>query len=172
MADLFEKADSKKSLNDHLQNAIQIDLNDSEKILDEEFIEMGRSTFAKEEDLVINTYRKKKIREFQKGYWCLVTKCSEIFQEDPTDVLVDIIRRSQLTNKPNCLTGDGVTHIVDLILNKTRKLKPWDLFELIQNIAMTQNFNPEKRFTVPKDNFIDPLMIKIMEIIKDNREGL
>ena len=28
MADLFEKADSKKSLNDHLQNAIQIDLND------------------------------------------------------------------------------------------------------------------------------------------------
>ena len=28
MADLFEKADSKKSLNEHLQNAIQVDLND------------------------------------------------------------------------------------------------------------------------------------------------
>lgn len=142
-----------------------------QKFLDEDaFIDIIKAAFATEEDLVNSPYRASKCREFQELYLKLAEKCSKYFQEDLEDTLLQMTKFSGLVNKPNKITGDAVTHIVDLLRREKSKLGPEKLHQLIKDISFYQK---EVGFDVPSENRKpSPILRKILNIIKENREGI
>jgi len=119
----------------------------------------------------INTYRKAKIIDFQKQYNDLVNETATLFQEDVEDTLLDISKRSLIINKSERVTGDAVTYIVDLLMNKKKDLSPEALYELIQGIVASQNLDPDKKISFPH-KYPKGILKDVMDIIRENREGI
>ena len=80
--------------------------------------------------------------------------------------------RSQFINKPNRITGDAVTHIVNLVMNQRKNLSPEGLYQVIQDLAITQNTNPENRTEKILTSHKYKILPEILKIIKENREGI
>jgi uncharacterized protein YdiU (UPF0061 family) len=154
-----------------LRELPQIFLSQATILDDKDFIEIMSSSFATADDLELTSYRKTKIKEFQQCYLDLIHFCAKTFQEDFADTLLDIVRRSGVINKPNRLTGDAATHIVALLMEHKDKQGPEQLYQLIQQISMIQNLDPDTRFREISNN-PKGVMKKVLDIIKENREGI
>lgn len=154
-----------------LRELPQIFLADNRFISSEEFIDITRSWFAEDVDVEVNSYRKTKISEYQEFYKSILEKTANLFQEEYEDTLLDVLRRSQVINKPNRVTGDAITHIVDLIMKNRNQLNPDNLYALTQDLVANQNIDPERKI-----NFLQKepkgLMLKMLDIIKEHREGI
>lgn len=153
-----------------LRELPQIYLSSSEFLSEESFIEIIQSAFATEEDLQGSSYRAAKCREFQELYHLLIERCSHYFQQSREDILLDVTKHSQIVNKANKITGDSITHIVDLISKEKKNLSPEELHELIEELALDQ-----KEIVATQNVKRSPpskIMKKVLEIIKENREGI
>ena len=155
-----------------LRDLPQVLIAEQRELTDDEFIEIIASAFATEEDLEMTSYRKAKIKEFQRCYLALVHSCASIFQEEVEDTLLTMSTRSQFINKPNRITGDAVTHIVNLVMNQRKNLSPEGLYQVIQDLAITQNTNPENRTEKILTSHKYKILPEILKIIKENREGI
>ena len=87
----------------------QIYLNTETFLDDTEFIDLIKSSYATQNDLEINSYRKSKIYEFQKLYLEIIKETARTFQQTQEDILLDVCQRSQVINKAERITGDAVT---------------------------------------------------------------
>lgn len=153
-----------------LRELPQIYISDKKILSEESFIEIIKAEFGTEEDLASNSYRATKCKEFQVLYQKIVERCSYHFQEKQEKTLLDISKHSQVVNKPNKITGDAVTHIVDLLLKEKKNLTPERLHELIKDLSENQ-----REFSVKSEALKSrpsPILKKILEIIKENREGI
>jgi hypothetical protein len=159
------------SMRDLLREYAQVQVMTQEPVSDDEFIDIMRSEYATDQDLEINTYRKAKISDFQKQYNDLVNETATLFQEDVEDTLLDISKRSLIINKSERVTGDAVTYIVDLLMNKKKDLSPEALYELIQGIVASQNLDPDKKISFPH-KYPKGILKDVMDIIRENREGI
>ena len=70
------------------------------------------------------------------------------------------------------MTGDSVTHVVDEIMAKRKKLKPKDIYRILKNFSEYQDLNPERKHPLDADKDRSKLMREIVDIVKDYREGL
>ncbi|MFT6630365.1 MAG: hypothetical protein ACJAS4_000301 [Bacteriovoracaceae bacterium] len=159
------------SMRDLLREYAQVQVMTQEPVSDDEFIDIMRSEYATDQDVEINTYRKAKISDFQKQYNDLVNETATLFQEDVEDTLLDISKRSLIINKSERVTGDAVTYIVDLLMNKKKDLSPEALYELIQGIVASQNLDPDKKISFPH-KYPKGILKDVMDIIRENREGI
>lgn len=159
------------SMRDLLREYAQVQVMTQEPVSDEEFIDIMRSEYATEQDVEISSYRKSKISDFQKQYNDLVKETAALFQEDIEDTLLDISKRSLIINKSERVTGDAVTYIVDLLMNKKKDLTPEALYELIQGIVASQNLDPDKKISFPH-KYPKGILKDVMDIIRENREGI
>ena len=159
-------------MRDVLRELPQRYLQKPEPISKEDFIEIMRSTYATKKDLKLNTYRNKRITEFQTFYWDLIKTCAEKEAVPPSQALQKIIIRSSIINRYDRVTGDSVTHIVDGIMAKRTKLKPKDIYRILKNFSEYQDLNPERKNPLDADKDRSKLMREIVEIVKDYREGL
>lgn len=154
-----------------LRDYPQVLLVDKSKVSDDDFIELLKSRYAKAEDLEINSYRKQKIQEIQDLYIDMIESIAGLFQESSDDTLMSIITRGQIINKPNRITGDAVTYIVDIINSKSKNLKPEQIYSLIQDLVLNQSIDPDI-----KSNYLHKrppkILQQILEVIKENREGI
>ena len=137
----------------------------------EDFIDMMKSDFALEQDLEVTGYRKQKIQLFQEQYLELMHITSKLFQESLSKTFEQASLRSLVINKSERITGDAVTHIVALLMKHRKKLKPESLFQLIQSIRVSQNLNPDLKLKYPQI-YPKALFKEVMELIKENREGI
>ncbi len=159
------------SMRDLLREYPQVYSHLERKLEDEEFLNLIKSELASEEDLVISSYRKQKISEFQKLYLEIVEKTAKLFQESVDDTWLSIIQRSCIINKPERITGDAITYIVDLIIQNKEKLNQEKLHQLVNSLAASQNLNPDKKVNFP-EKYPKGLLKQALEIIKENREGI
>lgn len=154
-----------------LRELPQIILAEDRLLEPDEFLEVIQSCFALPEDLELNSYRRAKIADFQKNYCEILNKTSRIFQEDYQETLLHVIARSQVINKPNRLTGDAVTHIVEYIMQNRKTLNADTLYDVLQDLVNTQNLDPERKI-----NFLQKepkgALAEMLEIIKEHREGI
>tara|TARA_B100001971_G_scaffold215182_1_gene259231 strand:- start:176808 stop:178616 length:1809 start_codon:yes stop_codon:yes gene_type:complete len=183
----FEKTKSKKGIikvndgitwdaifcmRDMLRELPQIYLSRNENISDQEFIEILRSNYAKEEDLYLNSYRHEKIKSFQNHYWKIIKKVSKETNKNTSQVLLEVTMRSSVINKAERVTGDAITLITDMLLKKKEKLGVDGIYRAIKKITQFQAFDPKMK-TLPKKKFFQTdLMKNVFEIVKDYREGL
>jgi len=154
-----------------LRELPQILLSANRLLSSEEFIDISRSWFAEDVDVELNSYRKTKITQFQSLYKKILKQTSKHFREDYDETLLSALVRSQVINKPNRVTGDAITHIVDLIMKNRKQLPPESIYALIQDLVHNQNLDPDRKI-----NFIQKepkgLLLKLLEIIKEHREGI
>ncbi|MBD67119.1 MAG: hypothetical protein CME62_18100 [Halobacteriovoraceae bacterium] len=149
----------------------QVILAERIKLSDEDLIEMIQSVFAEAEDIEINNYRRQKLNDLQDQYIEIVEKMSSLFQEDFDETLMKLIKRSHVVNKPNRITGDAVTYIVELIKEHSGRMSPEEIYNLIQDLVVNQNTNPDIKLSskVIKPNAV---LQKMFNVIRMHREGL
>lgn len=182
----FEKAKSSKGIvkipdgvtcdaifcmRDLLREYPQVMLVDKEKLCAEDFLEIIRSELASEEDLQLSPYRKQKIKEFQELYHRIIERTASLFQVSIEDCLQDIICRSNRINKSARVTGDAVTFMVEQILKRKKNYSADELYQLIEQLTVAQNMNPETDIKLSK---ISPnkTLVMMLNIIEEFREGV
>ena len=134
-----------------------------------EFIELIKTQYALNEDLEVNSYRKKKIENIQIIYIKIINEVAKLFQICKQELLLELVERSAVINKPSRITGDSVTHIVQEISKSN--LKQTELFELITWISKNQNLKPDSIEKICVDHS-KPTFDRIMQLIYDFREGI
>jgi len=137
----------------------------------DEFIEVIRSNYATEEDVFLSSYRRKKISDFQKFYWSLITKTASHHKVSSENVLLKITMRSSVINKYDRITGDSITKIVDRVLKASKEMSPDKLFSLLQEFINYQNLDPDNEINFDRDN--KSIMVKgMLKLVREYREGL
>ena len=137
----------------------------------EEFIEIMASTYATEKDIELTTYRKKKVKDFQKFYWKFLDKVSELESKDFEAVLLEVNMRSSIRNRYDRITGDSIAYIVHGILKDLKKYKK-DIYDIVNDFVNYQAVD-----VLIKDNKKtkfkhESLMRKFFDIVVECREGI
>ncbi|MEX0799060.1 MAG: hypothetical protein WD025_06430, partial [Bacteriovoracaceae bacterium] len=159
-------------MRDLLRELPQIYLSRDEKVSESEFIEIVGSNYADEEDLKINNYRKKKIKEFQEAYWDLVLTAADLSNQSKQQVLLELSMRSSVINKMERVTGDAISLIVDVVMKKRNSLSSDEVYKLFKKLALFQVFDPRAKAPSNKKFWQSDLMRQFYEIVKERREGI
>jgi uncharacterized protein YdiU (UPF0061 family) len=184
----FERAKSKRGMvkisdgitwdaifcmRDLLRELPQIYLSRMENITNEEFIEILKSNYADEDDLELTPYRKKMIQQYQKYFWKLLKFVAKDMDIAKEKLLLEMSMRSSIINKMERVTGDSITHIVDLVLKKQPKLSADELYRLFDEFAQAQYFEPHSKKESNTINKQSKHLIRdFFEIVKEHREGI
>ncbi len=160
-------------MRDILRELPQLYLSRGEWIDPHEFIEILKSTYAKDEDLLINSYRKKKIDDFQKGYWSLVKKAATIEKQTLNKVLLNLTMRSSVINKYDRVTGDSITTIITMLMEKMKGMTPDKLHKLLTHFRDYQNLDPDTDKEEHRGSWQkSALMRGFLQVVREYREGL
>lgn len=160
-------------MRDILRELPQIYMSRGESISREEFIEILKSSYALEEDLELSSYRKKKVDEFQDLYWQLVKSAASINKSTLNTVLLDLTMRSSIINKYDRVTGDSITTITNMLMEKIEKMAPERLYRLLHNFSEYQNLDPDSDKNLDKNQWRkSQLMRGFLKVVREYREGL
>jgi len=160
-------------MRDILREMPQIFLHREASLERDEFIEIIKSTYATESDLEINSYRAKKIDQFQDLYWEMIHKLAKRFEKDISDILLQITMRSSVINKYDRVTGDSISNIVDKVMKKRPKVRSDELYQIMHEFSEYQNLDPDNKRTVKVKNSEHSKMMKgMLKIVRDFREGI
>lgn len=164
-------------MRDILRELPQLYLSRGEDITPSEFLEIAKSTYATEEDLKVTNYRKKKIQEFQKGYWDLVKKAASIEKQTLNKILLNLTMRSSVINKYDRITGDSITTIVDMLMEKIKGMNPEKLHRLLVHFRDYQNLDPDTEMEGDKaahrrNWHRSSLLRGFLQVVREYREGL
>ncbi len=160
-------------MRDILRELPQIYLSREEQIQRSEFMEIIKSTYATKKDIELNTYKSKRIDEFQQLYRELVFLGSSIEKITYNRMLLNISMRSSIINKYDRVTGDSISTITDLLMEKIKKMSPDNVYNLLYNFSEYQNLNPDGERVAKEDRPIRSQLMKgFLKVVREYREGL
>ncbi len=147
----------------------------NEKISENEFLDIIKSSYATKTDLKRTLRRDLKIRSFQKNYVKLINLASKKFKEAPEKVLLDVSMRSSVINKYDRVTGDSITTIVNKVMNRKPKLSAEEISVVLKEFVEYQNLNPDKErrtsnFETEKEQ--SRLVKGMLQIVREYRDGI
>lgn len=159
-------------MRDILRELPQIYLSRGESISIDEFTDIIKSSYATTKDLQHNSYRKKMISQFQKTYWELVETMTKIKDQEVSKVLLEMTMRSSLINKYDRITGDSITKIVQVVMEKRPRVKVEELHQFVSELVEYQTLDPSKRSQKELPKNPSKLLKGALQIVQDFREGL
>ncbi len=159
-------------MRDILRELPQRYLAGEECLSDKEFMGIMRSSYATEKDVVLNSYRRKRMAQFQTLYTGLVEAAASALGVSPAQILQSMVVRSSIINRYDRVTGDSVTHVVEEIMARRKKLRPGDIYRILKNFSEYQDLNPERKYPLEVEKDRSKLMREIVGIVRDYREGL
>ncbi|MBT7609151.1 MAG: hypothetical protein HN576_05310 [Bacteriovoracaceae bacterium] len=159
-------------MRDILRELPQLILVKDGPISPEEFIEIGKSSYAMPEDLAIYPSRLTKINQFQGAYVKILNEVAVYKKKPLSKILLETTMRSSVINKYDRVTGDSITSIVDKVMKQRPKLNTEDVFNLMHEICNYQTFDPDLVDYKKRDHKHSKLMNGILKIVKEYREGL
>ena len=160
-------------MRDILRELPQILLTKYEDITSKEFIEITRSSYAKDEDLVLNSSRLEHIKNFQENYRALIERATQVEKCSLDEMLHRVSVRSSIINKYDRITGDSITLVAAKIVACKPKLTCSEIFSLLEFFISYQDLNPDKN--QPNKELTErekKLMQAMFLIVKNYREGL
>ena len=166
-------------MRDILRELPQIMLSGKKKLSQDEFLDIIKSNYATKKDLMKNSYRNKRIGQFQEYYVNLLELVSHGLDASMDKLLLEITMRSSVINKADRVTGDSITTIVDKIINHRPKMDSIEIYTLLREFIEYQNLNPRK--DAQKDDQEDdqeekkserPILKNMLKIVRHYREGL
>ncbi|MCO4755192.1 MAG: hypothetical protein KC478_11975, partial [Bacteriovoracaceae bacterium] len=159
-------------MRDLMRELPQIYLSRDGMLEDREFIDILKSNYAKKDDLVINSYRSKKIKEFQNLYLELVEFSCKISAVSKEKRLLEMTMRSSVINKMERVTGDAISLIVDLVMKRRKSLGSDEVYKLFKKFSLFQALDPSNQSVPNKKMWNNTLMRQLYEIVKECREGI
>lgn len=158
-------------MRDLLRELPQVILFSDDLVTVEEMVDMMKTSYARPKDLNFSSYARKQAQLFISQYTNLVDRMATLFQEEKESTLLGMIERSQSINMPDRMTGDAITHIVDLIMKQGKSFKAKDKSRFINEISYLQITTPEKEHTISKKT-PSKLVEEALHILQTYREGL
>lgn len=160
-------------MRDILRELPQIYLHRDSLLSKPEFIEILRSSYATDEDVLINEYRSLKIDEFQNYYNLFIDSVSKNFKCTKQEVLLNLTMRSSVINKYDRVTGDSITLIVNKILKSRPKLDSSQLYSLMHEFSEYQNLDPDTK-RLSRDTKLEQtkIMKGMLKVVRTFREGI
>jgi len=156
---------------DVLRELPQMLLRRHEMIGAEEFLEVAKSNYATAADVKVTQYKKDKINSFGHLYLEIIRACAQHENLEQEKILLEVVMRSSVINKYDRITGDSITTIIQKLINSRPKIRPDQMYNILQNFASYQTLIPEKKVRSEKKSF-DPILNKMFKIVRDFREGL
>ena len=195
VCDYFERAQSKKGvyevsdgitsnaifcLRDILRELPQHYLTKRRLISPGNFIDILRSEYGTDKDVVLTSTRKAKIKRFQELYWALVNRASHHLHQPVNKLMVDMRDRVALINRYDRVTGDAILYVADKMMKAAEKLHMNSalIHDIFREFVEQQILNPEYfkdvahpnyRFKGEKANKVFDAMLKN---VRDMRSGI
>ena len=160
-------------MRDILREIPQIYLSREDQLERSEFMEIIKSTYATSKDIELTSYKKKKIDEFQKMYNDIVLMAASIEKTTVNRMLLKISMRSSIINKYDRVTGDSISTITQILMDKIKSMKPDKVYDLLYNFSEYQNLNPDgERVDKSARPQGSQLMRGFLKVVREYREGL
>ena len=116
------------------------------------------------------------IDEYQKLYRELISLAASVEKVTYNRMLLNMSMRSSVINKYDRVTGDSITTIINLIMEKLDTLGPNKLYELLHNFSEYQKLVPEDitaSDSKTKENRPKSRLMKgFLQVVREYREGL
>ena len=160
-------------MRDILRELPQLYLVKPDLLSNAEFISIIQSTYAMEEDLVVSSYRSKKIKSFQHHYRQLIDALCQGNINHHEKILSQLAVRTMIINKYDRMTGNSVCHIVDKVMEHKPHLSPEEIDKLLRYLMQYQNLDPDNtNGTLRISPKYKRLFMSFVSMVKDHREGL
>lgn len=160
-------------MRDILRELPQLLLVRGESLNYDEFMDVIKSSYATKEDLDLSSHRKKMINDFQSLYWEMSRAIASYKKVEINKILLELTMRTSVINKYDRVTGDSISTIVDKVLTHRPRVKPQQLYTLLQEFCDYQNFDPDKCINVDRPSKEQSKFVKnMLQIVRDYREGL
>jgi uncharacterized protein YdiU (UPF0061 family) len=143
----------------------------------DEFIEVAKSSYAKSKDLEMTPTRLKHMKEFQNSYIMLIESASSNRHWKFETLLGRVIRRSDVINRYERVTGDAMIHVVDRLLKHQARLGGKDFHQLVYDLIDSQVLDPDQ-VSEPYEGVDNSekknkrIVQNYMRLIKMQREGI
>lgn len=149
---------------------------EGQRISEQEFVELMRSSYAGPRDTRLYRSRILKIRAFQDSYRAMAGRVAHILGCSPVDVLREVERRSASLNRSDRITGDGVLIAARKLISAYKDMKHKDLYGAFRAFVAAQALRPEsspmKPATPARREQVRTLQGSMLKVIREHREGL
>jgi len=150
----------------------------------DKFIDIIRSHYAKKNDLILYSSRKRKIRDFQLVYKKLLARVVELTGKTEIELLNEMSLRSTQINRLERITGDSIIYVANKLIKSRRKLDSANLHNTIAAFIQAQILTPGYKVKIDTNKKtvakIDPLndeeantvLDNLFKIVTNCREGI
>ncbi len=114
-----------------------------------EFLEFAKSSYALKKDLKLNEVLNSRISKFQMIYLQLINESAQVKKCSTGEMLATVISRSNVINTYSRITGDGICHTVEYLINQKPKFSTAEFHMLLKKFYLTQNRNPNFNRNTP-----------------------
>ena len=161
-------------MRDILRELPQHYLAEEKNISCEEFIEIIQSNYACKQDLKLGPSRRHKIAEYQRCYWDIIRAVAKNEKITLKKLLLSVTMRSSIVNKYDRITGDSITHVVNMILKQKPRISADKVYDLLKEFTTYQNLNPDRGRSTERNckKKNSRLLKNFFKIVQDCREGL
>lgn len=145
-----------------------------------DFIEIISSKYATKKDLKLTPYRIEQVKRFQCLYKKLIASAAKSDAQIP-QVLLEVMMRSSLINKPDRVTGDSIIHVANQILKKKNIMTYKEMNDVINGFIQHQILSPdyhdgndlfESDEAKKRSKTSEELLRNLFHIVDECREGI
>ncbi|MDH5728725.1 MAG: protein adenylyltransferase SelO family protein, partial [Gammaproteobacteria bacterium] len=164
-------------LRDMLRELPKRYLNGEHMLSHKDFIEILLSDYASNRDIAHYRKRKEKTRQFQTLYWQIVSIAADLLNKEEKAVLIAMSKRSELINRHDRITGDGLIHATERLMRSQKNLSNKELHNLFLDFVEQQVLVPEYFKKVDPHQHVRSTAAKkvlqgMLKVVKSHREGI
>lgn len=139
----------------------------------EELIELMRSSYARERDVLMYPARRARIRRFQQHYAGMIRRAAALQGRGAPAMLREIERRSAVLNRYERITGDGVLIAAKKLIDRHNTMKHKDLYAVFRGFVETYRRYPAAAAPVGvRTASASRVHDSMLAVIRQHREGL
>lgn len=150
-------------------------LEQGKPLLAQEVVELMAARQAKPEDLKLSLFRSRRIAEFQTLYARLVTEAAGPSPAASRKLLLELVMRSSVINRPDRITGDGAVFVTENFIRWHKRVQRRTLHEVFRAVVEDQQFHsdPTPPPTPPDARTkTGALVMRNLKIIRKYRESV
>lgn len=164
-------------MRDLMREIPKIYLNGCECVDAKTFIQILRSQYASSRDVRLTKVRIEQIALFQKKYWQLVKAAAKQRKCTPNSILKQMCARSEVINRYERVTGDGILYVTKKLLALRKKVTHDVFYQVIRNFVVKHIQRPEAiKKQQQKEDLSNKNVLKVfrsmIRVVRESREGL
>jgi len=144
----------------------------------EHFVDVLRSDYADEKDVIISSYRRRQVRAFQQLYWQIVEKVALLTARSEDDLIDEMVQRSAVINRYERVTGDALIYVAKQLIKMDGSVSKAELHQMFTEFVKQQVLIPgELTQSSPSIRYAKSTRLhagyqKLFQVVRTCREGI